>query len=442
MNRSSIMRIVTVAVLLFLLASTAIGCNIASTENSSPLPEEGNQSQYDVAESARARNESPDIVEGDLTELVASNTTFAFDLYHALREEDGNLFYSPYSISLALALTYAGAKNDTEQQISDSLHFTLPQDRLHHTFNALDLMLASRSQGSEDQDGGNLQLNIANSIWGQQGYEILPTFLDVLAVNYGTGLSLLDFEDASEESRVIINDWVSDQTEGKIEDLIPEGSIDTLTRLVLTNAIYFDGAWKYPFEESLTRDGTFNLLDGSQVTVPMMKQTESFNCTTGDEYMAVELPYVGDDLSMVIFLPDIDKFEEFENSLDAERACDILNELSSMRVQLTMPRFSYEGDSFSLKTTLVDLGISDMFSDSQADLSGIDGTRNLFIQDVVHKAFIEVNEVGTEAAAATGAIVGVTSMPPQVTLDRPFVYMIRDTDTGSILFMGRVLDPS
>ena len=398
----------------------------------------------DTAHSEKQRVTSPEANEADLADLTNGNSTFAFDLYQALREGNGNLFYSPHSISLALAMTYAGARGETEQQMADTLHFMLSQGHLHPAFNVLDLELARRGEGAQGRDGQGFRLNIVNALWGQDGYEFLPEFLDILAENYGAGLRILDFVKAPEESRVTINDWVSDQTEGRIEDLIPQGVIDAMTRLVLVNAIYFNAAWSRPFEERLTDDGTFHLLDGGEVTVPMMQQTESFGYTEGEGYQAVELPYDGHELSMVILLPEAGQFEAFEGSLNAERVDAIVKNLARGQVALTMPKFELESD-FSLAKVLVALGMPNAFS-MDADLSGMDGTHELFIKDVVHKAFVSVDEAGTEAAAATAVVVAEKAMMPEepveVTVDRPFVFLIRDIETGAILFVGRVVNPS
>lgn len=396
-----------------------------------------------IARSDKERIASPDVSASDAADLVSGDSGFAFDLYRFLvKEKDGNLFYSPYSISLALAMTYAGARGETERQVADTLHFTLPQERLHPAFNNLDLTLARRSEGVEGQDGEGFRLNIVNAVWGQQGYEFLPEYLDVLAENYGAGLRLLDFAGAPEESRVTINDWVSDQTEGKIEDLLPQGVIDGLTRLVLTNAIYFNAAWAEPFDEGMTEDGAFHLLDGGQVTVPMMRQTASFGYAEGADYQAVELPYDGRQLSMVILLPHAGEFEPFENSLDAETVDAILKSLAYREIALGMPKFEVESD-FSLADALATMGMPDIFS-MDADLSGIDGTRELFVKDVVHKAFVSVDEAGTEAAAATAVVIALKAAPEppiEVTLDQPFIFLIRDIETGAILFVGRVVNP-
>jgi serpin B len=403
----------------------------------------GQTASGQVVQSDKPRDTSPQVDESDLTALVDGNNAFAFNLYQVLKQTGGNLFYSPYSISEALAMTYAGARGETEKDMAEALNFTLSQDRLHPTFNSLDLQLKQRGQGAAGKNGTGFKLDVANAIWGQEGYQFLAQYLDVLAQNYGAGLRIVDFIKQTEQSRVTINQWVSDQTQGKIRDLIPPGVINDLTRLVLTNAIYFNAAWQYPFDEKATSDGQFYLLDGSSVTVPMMKQTESFGYAKGANYEAVELPYSGQELSMVILLPKAGEFEAFENSLDAGLVKTIIGQLETNDVSLTMPKFEYEA-SFGLKQALSTLGMGIAFT-SDADFSGMDGNHDLFIQDVLHKAFVSVDEAGTEAAAATSVIVGLTAIPAQpiqVTIDRPFLFLIRDISTGSIIFVGRVLNPA
>jgi serpin B len=374
--------------------------------------------------------------------LVEGNSAFAFELYQTLKGKDGNLFYSPYSISLALAMTYAGARGETAEQMAETLRFLLDQDNLHPAFNSVDAELASRGEGAQGKDGEGFRLNIVNAIWGQKDYEFLPAFLDVLAENYGAGLRMLDFISEAEKSRVTINDWVSDQTEGRIKDLIPRGAIDALTRLVLTNAIYFNAAWEFPFNENVTANSPFYPLDGEQVTVPMMRQTESFGYADGKGYQAVELPYDGGELSMVILLPEADQFQAFEAGLQAQRVSDIISGLRPTQVALTMPKFEFDSQ-FELGDTLAAMGMPIAFS-GEADFSGMTGGPDLYISQVIHKAFVSVDEAGTEAAAATAVIMRATAMPSQpveVTLDRPFIFLIRDIDTGAILFVGRVLNP-
>jgi len=408
---------------------------IASIQMAQPVAGE-------VLKSDKERITSPDVSTSEQALLVEGNSAFAFELYRALKGEEGNLFYSPYSISLALAMTYAGARGETAEQMAATLQFLLEQERLHPAFNWLDAELASRGEGAAGKDGEGFRLNIVNAIWGQKDYEFLSDFLDVLAENYGAGLRILDFITETEASRLAINQWVSDQTEGRIEDLIPQGAIDALTRLVLTNAIYFNAAWENPFNEDMTADGPFYLLDGGQVIVPMMKQTEAFGYTEGEGYQAVELLYDGCELSMVVLLPEAGNFEAFEEELQAQQVDAIINDLQDTQVTLTMPRFEFDSE-FGLKDTLAGMGMPIVFS-SSADFSGMTGNRELSISDVLHKAFVAVDEAGTEAAAATAVIMKLTAVPEppvEVTIDRPFIFLIRDIDTGAILFVGRVMNP-
>ena len=391
-----------------------------------------------IVVSDEQRNASPNVTTSDATALVEGNSEFAFDLFQTLKQQQGNLFYSPYSISLALAMTYAGARNETETEMANVLHFTLHQDRLHPAFNWLDLALANQSEADK-----GFQLHIVNAIWGQEGYKFLNSFLNVLGRNYGAGLRLLDFINQSEPSRVTINNWVSDQTKGKINDLIPQGSIDALTRLVLTNAIYFKASWLNSFDKGATSNGTFQLIGSGNVTVPMMMQTHSFGYASGDGYQAVELPYNGSELSMVILLPDSGKFESFENKLNASFASQIISDLKYCEVNLTLPKFKYEYEC-SLADTLAAMGMPKAFS-GDADFSGMAGNRDLAISDVLHKAYVSVDEAGTEAAAATAVVIGLTSIhgeTAQMTIDRPFIFLIRDIDTGTILFIGQVMNPN
>jgi serpin B len=396
-----------------------------------------------VAQSKESRITSPDVIESDFDSLNEGNREFAFDLYQSIRHEEGNLFFSPYSISVALAMTYAGARGDTEMQIKETMHFSLPQDRLHPAFNALDQTLAQRGKEAQGKDDQGFRLNIVNAIWGQAGYEFLIEYLDTLAMNYGAGIRLLDFVGDPEGSRNTINKWVSEETEGRIEELIPRGIIDGLTRLVLTNAIYFNAAWEYPFEESWTEPEVFRTLTGEQVEVPMMKQVKGFAYDSGDGYQAVELPYSGRELSMLILVPDMGRFDEFESSLDREVVENVIDRLAQKQVALRMPKFEFK-KRLGLAETLSAMGMPAAFS-MQADFSGMDGTRDLFIQDVVHQAFVSVDETGTEAAAATAVVMTLKSAPMEepveLNIDRPFIFLIRDIQTDTILFLGRVLDP-
>jgi serpin B len=390
--------------------------------------------------SAKPRVVAPAASQVDLDALSENNTRFALDLFRALRDAKGNLFFSPYSISAALAVTYAGARGETADEMASTLHFTLPQEHLHPAFNELDLQLAERGEGALGKDEQGFRLRIVNAIWGQTGYAFLDQFLDTLAENYGAGLRLLDFSRTPEQARVTINDWISEQTEAQIPELIPQGLIDELTRLVLTNAIYFNAAWQAPFPEELTDEATFHLLDGTEQSVPLMHQAESLGYMRGDQFVVVELPYDGMELAMLVLLPDAGAFEIVQAQVDIELLRAIWSDIRYRQVSLAMPRFEFDAD-LSLAETLADLGMPTAFG-AQADFSGMTGQRDLFISDVIHKAFVSVDEAGTEAAAATAVIMkrlGLSEPPVEVVIDRPFILMIRDLQTNTLLFMGRVM---
>ena len=393
------------------------------------------------------------LVDQDILQLACDNSNFAFDLYRALRDGEDNLFFSPFSISQVLAMAYAGAKGKTERQMADTLRYSLPQERLHPAFHALDLALHSRGEDAfnsseSEEDNSNFRLNIANAVWGQDGFEFRREFLDILTKNYGGDMRLLDFSDAPEESRVTINDWIARETEDKIKDLIPRDAVDSSSRFVLTNAIYFNAKWRLPFNPGNTKELPFHLLDGDKVEVPMMTGGSSegwFGYARGDGFQAVNIPYYTGGMSMLVLLPDRGKFDDLEDSLTAG-ILDLVQKQREVRdVTLNMPRFKYESE-FALKETLEQMGMPDGFENS-ADFSGITDEIFLKISDVFHKAFVSVDEKGTEAAAATavmGMLLGARDPlePITVTLDRPFIFLIRDEPTGAILFLGRVMDPS
>ncbi len=404
----------------------------------------GQSSAIDIAMSIKRRSDIT-APKDDLARLAADDNSFALDLYRALKRDTGNIFYSPHSVSSALAMTYAGARGATAQQMAQVMHFGLPGDRLHPAFNSLDLELARRGEGAKGKDGKGFRLHVVNAVWGQKGYQFTPSFLDVLAGNYGAGLRLLDFRSSPEDARVTINGWVSDETEKRIKDLLAKGDVDPQTRLVLTNAIYFNAAWAEPYSEKQTHDGPFTLVGGSKVTVPMMNQTSTLAYGQGEGYQAVELPYDKRELSMLILLPPAGKLGALENSLDAERLGAIVKGMNSKRVVLTIPKFKVEA-TLKLADVLRGMGMRDAFDPDTADFSGMDRTRDLYIGQVIHKAFVAVDEAGTEAAAATAVVMRLAAIMTEetvtVTIDRPFLFFIRDNATGANLFVGRVTNPS
>lgn len=397
-----------------------------------------------VARSDLPRDSAPTVSAADAQALLDGNSAFAFDLYHQVQGGDGNLVYSPYSISLAMAMVYGGAGGETASQIASTLHFTLPPDQFHPALNALSLDLAQRPAQSKEVDRKNpLQLNIANAVWGQRDYLFEASYLDLLAVNYGAGVRLLDFAADPDAARQQINDWADRETEGMIKDVIPPGSVDPSTRMVLANAIYFKAAWQEAFVKKLTRNVTFTLLDGTQVPVPTM-QTDGgipVRTSSGDGYQVVALPYKGNLAEMVIILPDQGGFESVESTLDGARFSAILDELAPGDLTLYMPKFEFTVD-LNLKTVLSTLGMPLAFDETKADFSSITKSEQLYVQQALHKAYILINEEGTKAAAASFSFMAPTSaMPQELRIDRPFIFIIRDVPTGTILFVGRVLDP-
>lgn len=374
----------------------------------------------------------------DIKAVVAGNRQFALDLYARLKEQSGNLFFSPHSISTALAMTYAGARGQTEEQMAQVLHFSLPQERLHPAFKVLEEVL----QAIGNQKG--CKLSIANALWGQKDYTFLEEFLDLMEQYYGAGLNKVDFENNTEGARQTINRWVMKKTNNKIKDLIKPGVLDEYTRLVLTNAIYFYGTWKYKFDRQDTRTELFTIGPGETVLVPMMSMKENLRYWANEDLQVLELPYVGKYMSMIVLLPNnLEDFESLENSLTIENLNIWLAELQEQEVEVYLPKFDITSE-FNLSDVLAVMGMSDAFMPYVADFSGMDGTRDLFISAVVHKAFVAVNEEGTEAAAATAVAITVTSVPqiPVFRADHPFVFLIRDNESGNILFIGRVMNPN
>ena len=373
--------------------------------------------------------------EGDISILVQGNTEFTFDLYQQMKDMGGNFFISPYSISTAFAMTYAGARDETEQQMADTLHFTLPQESLHAAFAKLDSLFKEMVEW--------FRLNIANAIWGQEGYDFLPTYLELIKTYYGCDLHLLDFINEPGEAIQEINQWASDQTEGRIKNILDSSSIHPLVRLILANATYFKANWAHKFNENNTSNDNFYLLDGSTVTVPMMHQQQQFDYAEDDTYQAIRLPYTGNKMAMTVLLPRAGEFESFENSLDAQILKEIVDKMEPKQVDLSLPKFTFES-TYRLETVLAEMGMPIAFSGA-ADFSGMTSDTSLFIGSAIHKSFVSVDEVSTEAAAVQGNVIVVSATPaPTVrfTANRPFIFLIQDLETGSILFIGRTLNPA
>jgi serpin B len=397
---------------------------------------------------ATPRMQTQPATESDMVMLVEGNTTFALDLFGMLSRgnPDGNLFFSPYSISTALGMTYAGARGETETQMAGVLGFDLPQETLHGAFALLQQKLGEEYRLSQaGPDVEPLVLDVANAIWVERTFDLLPEFVQTVEAEYSAEARNVDFSSDPEGSRIQINDWVAEKTRDRILDLLAPGTIETMTRLVLTNAVYFKGSWLHQFDAGSTTDADFTLAGGEVVRVPTMRQTDHFRCAFAQGFTAVELGYADGLSSMIILLPD-DDLPELEEEISTSFLEGVLANLQSERVDLSLPRFEFTS-SFSLGEILSEMGMPRAFEES-ADFSGMTGRRDLFISAVIHKAFVKVEETGTEAAAATAVIMMTTSVAPpeeppvRIAVDRPFLFLIRDDVTGSILFIGRVADPT
>ncbi len=383
--------------------------------------------------------EIPEEIEQVKEAVAKANNGFGLDLYGKLSKKEGNLFFSPHGISTALAMTWAGARGETAEQMRPMLRLPERGEAVDTAYSHLldELNEATNAEGC--------RLEVANALWGQEGYDFLQSYLRVVETNYDAGLEQVDFRNATEEARNRINRWVEKKTNGKIEDLIPRGALNALTRLVLTNAIYFKGLWDMPFKPEQTEDRDFWVSADETKSVPTMHNKKRFGYAETESCQLLELPYEGDELSMIVALPrERDGLDHLEKGLTQEKLHEWFDGLRRREVDVYLPRFKFTSE-FGLRSMLESLGMKDAFLPDEADFSGMNGKRDLFVTAVLHKAYVDVNEEGTEAAAATGVIVGTTSVPLQPAVfraDHPFLFFIRHRPTGTVLFMGRVADPA
>ncbi|MCK4504514.1 MAG: serpin family protein [Candidatus Aegiribacteria sp.] len=376
-------------------------------------------------------------------ELVRGNNEFALDLYKEVcdTQESSNIFFSPYSISSALGMTYAGAGGQTADEMAEVLHFTIPVEAINRAFHSLTETLSS-GELVRAESGDPFTLSISNGLWVQDGFTLLDEYVAEVTRYYSAAVRNLDFINDPEPSRETINNWVAESTLDRIQNLIPSGVLKEDTRVVLTNAVYFKASWLKPFHERSTSDAPFFLADDSAIEVPVMNQTDYFNYVFTEGCSAVELDYAAGNASMLILLPDGD-IEEFQRDFNADMLETIRGRLSSIRVSISMPKFEFS-QSMQLSQMLRTLGMKSAFK-SSADFSGFTGSPDLFISEVLHKAFVKVDEAGTEAAAATAVVMGLTAIPEppvEMNINRPFLFFILDRESGCIVFMGRVMDPS
>lgn len=381
----------------------------------------------------------------DLAAVLHANTVFALDLHRAVAAEGRNLVLSPYSVSTALAMTWIGARTATETRMRTAMRLpaAMEQSRVHASFNAIDRALAAQSSQPVSRENPKpARIKLANALWAQRGYPFQTPFLDTLAEQYGAGVRVTDFATAPDPSRLAINAWVSERTEGRIADLLAQGSITADTVFVLTNAIHFSAGWRRSFDPARTAPADFHVTDAMTVRVPTMNMQARLPYAEGEGWKAVSLAYQGSDLTMLVVVPDAGRFAAVERDLTAERVEAVAGAVSDHMVTFAFPRFSFRSQS-SLAPALGAMGMAEEFRGGVPDFSGIDGTRRISLRDVIHQGFIAVDENGTEAAAATAVIGEVTSLPPPATLtvDRPFFFVIRSATSG-VLFFGRVVNPT
>ncbi|XP_008938102.1 PREDICTED: leukocyte elastase inhibitor [Merops nubicus] len=375
--------------------------------------------------------------------LYNANSRFALDLLRRFSETNptGNIFFSPLSVSAALAMVLLGARGNTEAQVLKTLHFDEVEDT-HSSFQTLTMDL--------NRSNAPYLLRLASRLFGEKSYSFLPDFLTNTQKLYGADLATVDFLQACDEARKEINQWVEEKTEGKIRNLLSEGSVDNMTRLVLVNAIYFKGNWAEKFKEADTTDMPFRLNKNETKTVKMMYQKKKFRfgCIPEVKIRVLEMPYDGRELSMIILLPDdIEDDSTGLQKLEKQLTLEKLHEwtcpehLYPTEVHVRLPKFKLE-ESYDLKSDLAAMGMLDVFDSGKADLSGMSGARDIFLSKIVHKAFVEVNEEGTEAAAATAGIAMLCMLiEEEFNADHPFLFFIRHNPTQSILFFGRYASP-
>lgn len=417
-----------------------------------------NVTRASVASNVSGPERRPDASDDEIAAYTRENAAFGLELLAELSGEGdpSNLLLSPFSVSGALAMTWAGARGDTETEMRETLRFPHDQADLHPTVGALQYDLNERAESVPRFEvpqvwrSHTFELAVANALWGQADYTFRESFLETLEENYGSGLREVDFRTDAEGGRDRINGWAASATNGRVDDLIPEGALDRRSRLVLTNAVYLLADWKQPFDPDETEPGRFTALDGETSQVPMMHQEEEefrYVASREPRYQVVELPYVGGDVSMVLVLPPPDgEFESFVASMDGAWLADRFAELDETdpgEVDLTMPRFEF-ASNFELSSPLESMGMETAFVPSAANFEGMARPEHngdlLFVADVFHDTFVRVDEEGTEAAAASASHVQMVSAPPSVTLDRPFLFLIRDRESDAVLFLGQVVD--
>ncbi|MBU0611828.1 serpin family protein [Patescibacteria group bacterium] len=450
-----------IGILIMIIAVLAVG-GVAYYKNKSPKIEPINLEEENLPQEEQNGDENIPIENGqtgetedDSTEVtyikvendnpvVMANNKFAFDVYPKLIENGKNTFFSPLSISSAFGMVYEGANGKTADEIRSVFHFPKDINILRNSFSSINNEINKTSS--------EYQLSIANALWAQKDYKFLDEYFSSVGKYYGGKVTNVDFKNATEEARLAINKWVEDRTNDKIKEIISKGVLSVDTRLVLTNAIYFNGKWSKTFEKKGTKENSFFIDSENNVEVNMMKQANNdetlFNYSENDDLQILEMPYKGDKLSMIVVLPKKNDITSFEKLLTFSNFNSWKKSLKKQRVNVFIPQFKFDA-KYSMVEDLKSMGMPISFSPGNADFSKMDGTKDLFISDVIHQSFVDVNEDGTEAAAATAVVMGVTSagpfegpVIPTFNANHPFVFMIQDTTNGNILFMGRVVNPN
>jgi serpin B len=426
---------------------------IAGCTSTNPKPSTSTDAASDsgsaesVTRSDLSHDTNPAISDADYQAVISATNQFGFDLLQKLApQETGNMVYSSTSAVHALAMTYLGARGNTQTQMAAVLHDSFAAGVFHTGINRLTIDLASRNIAPHTTAYGDLAvtLNLVDDIWAQNGFTLASAYLDDLAIYYNSGVHILDFINNADGSRTTINQWVADHTANRIQNLLPPASITKSTRLVLSNALYFKGSWAQPFDTQMTNNATFNRLDATTVSVPMMHGERNCAYAEGTNYQMVNVPFDGGNVSMTIILPTAEHFTDIRNQLSQQWWSQAIAAMANTTVDLTLPKFSFTWGSKSLSDALKTLGMTDAYDPNVADFSGIEPTRQLHIDDVLQKAFIAADESGVEAAAATAVTMSGNAAPTNIktfTADQPFLCFIRDA-SGEILFAGQVLDPS
>jgi serpin B len=387
---------------------------------------------------ARDTSSAPEL---DIGMVVEGNNAFAWSIFNKFIEKKSNLVFSPYSISNALFMTLVGARGETQSEMTQALMLPFIGERFHATMNTLDQQLKSRGQNATGREGSGFSLKVNNSLWGERTMKFSLPFLDTLSRYYDAGIGLCDFVHHPDSVRLTINSWVSEKTEKKIQDILGPGTIDNLTCLVITNTIYFDAAWADTFLPALTQQRSFYPTESDSMKAWFMEREGTYNYVEDENFQAIEIPYSGNQVSMIMLLPKNKQFLPSEANINNTIVKTLLKGLTTKKIYVRIPKFSFTNGTMSMKPKLITMGMRSAFT-NQADFSGITPNSQLFIDDVFHEASIVVNEKGTTAAAGTVVVINKGTPDGAFFADHPFVFFVRDNPTGQVLFIGYVSEPT